>query len=40
MPSPGNFPDPEIESASPLCPVLSAGFFTTSATWEALVNNQ
>ena len=24
-PSPGNFPDPEIESASPLCPVLAAG---------------
>ena len=38
-PSPGDFPDPEIESASLLCPVLAVGFFTTSATWEALVNN-
>ena len=35
-PSPGDLPDPEIESTSLTSPVLAAGFFTTSTTWEAL----
>ena len=30
FPSPGDLPDPGIE------PALAGGFFTTSATWEAL----
>ena len=30
----GNLPDPGIELDSP---ALAGGFFTTSATWEALV---
>ena len=30
--TPGDFPDPGIEPASP---ALAGGFFTTSATWEA-----
>jgi len=30
----GDLPDPGIESASP---ALAGGFFTTSATWEALL---
>ena len=30
---PGDLPDPGIEPASP---ALASGFFTTSATWEAL----
>ena len=34
-PLPGDLPDPEIEPAS--LKSLPGGFFTTSATWEALV---
>ena len=36
-PSPGYLPDPEIKPES-LSPVSAGGFFTTSATWEALTN--
>ena len=32
FPSPGDLPNPGIESVSP---ALADGFFTTSATWEA-----
>ena len=35
-PSPGDLPHPWIEPASLISPVLASGFFTTSATWEAL----
>ena len=34
---PGDLPDPGIEPASLMSPALTSGFFTTSATWEALV---
>ena len=37
FPSPGHLPDPEIEPMSLMSPALAGGFFTTSATWEALV---
>ena len=33
---PGDLPDAGIEPASPPSPALADGFFTTSATWEAL----
>ena len=33
---PGDLPDPGIEPASLAFPALAGGFFTTSATWEAL----
>ena len=33
-PSPGDFPDPEMEPES-MSPALAGGFFATSATWEA-----
>ena len=36
FPSPGDLPDLGIEPASLKSPVLAEGFFTTSATWEAL----
>ena len=36
-PSPGDLPKPGIEPASLLSPALAGGFFTTSATWEALI---
>ena len=36
FPSPGDLPDPGIESACLTSPTLTGGFFTTSATWEAL----
>ena len=36
-PSPGDLPNPEIEPASLLSPALAGRFFTTSATWEALI---
>ena len=29
FPTPGNFPDPRIESTSPVSPELAGGFFTT-----------
>ena len=35
-PPPGALPDPGIEPASHTSPELAGGFFTTSATWEAL----
>ena len=31
----GDLPNPGIEPASLMSPALAAGFFTTSATWEA-----
>ena len=34
MPSSGDLPDSGIESASPMSPVLTGGFFTTSSSWE------
>ena len=33
---PGDFPDPGIEPVSLISLALADGFFTTSATWEAL----
>ena len=36
FPPPGDLPDPGIEPASLVFPALGGGFFTTSATWEAL----
>ena len=35
-PPPGDLPDPGIEPMSLMSPALAGGFFTTSATWEAL----
>ena len=35
-PPPGDLPDPGIEHTSLKSPALADGFFTTSATWEAL----
>ena len=32
---PGDLPNPGVESISLMSPALVAGFFTTSATWEA-----
>ena len=40
--SPGKFPDPGIEPASPACPILAGRFFTTeppgkpAAGWQSL----
>ena len=36
FPTPGHPPDPGIEPTSPVSPALAGGFFTTSATWDAL----
>ena len=36
-PPPVDLPDPGIKLTSLMSPVLMGGFFTTSATWEALV---
>ena len=36
FPSPGEVPNPEIKLTSLMSPALASGFFTTSATWEAL----
>ena len=36
FPPPGNLPDSGIEPASFVSLALASGFFTTSATWEAL----
>ena len=33
-PSPGDLPNPEVESVSLKSPALVGGFFTTSTTWE------
>ena len=38
MPSPGVLPNPGIDLASPVSPALAGGFFTTSATWVAQVD--
>ena len=35
FPSPGDLPDPGIESVSLRSPALAGGFLNTSATWEA-----
>ena len=35
-PPPGDLPDPGIVPTSLTSPALAGGFFTTSATWEAL----
>ena len=37
FPTPGNLPNPEMESESLASPALTSGFFTTSNTWEALL---
>ena len=36
-PPPGDLPNPGIEPRSLTPPVLAAGFFITSITWEALI---
>ena len=36
-PPPGDLPDPGIELMSLMSPALAGGFFTTNATWEALL---
>ena len=36
LPTPGDLPDPGIETVSLASPALTGGFFTTRATWEAL----
>ena len=36
-PPPGDLPDPGIEPLPLMSPALAGGFFTTSATWGALV---
>ena len=38
LPPPGDLPDPGIEHESLVSPALAGEFFTTSATWEALIN--
>ena len=35
-PPPGDLPDSRIKAMSLMTPALAGGFFTTSATWEAL----
>ena len=37
FPPPGDLPDPGIKSSSLMSPSLAGGFFTISATWEALL---
>ena len=39
-PPPGDLPDPGIKPTSLKSPALADGFFTTSATWEALQLNK
>ena len=36
FPSPGDLPDPGIKPTSLTSPAMAGGFFTTTATWEAL----
>ena len=36
-PPPGDLPDPGTKLESLVSPALEDGFFTTSATWEALI---
>ena len=38
FPSPGDLPDPGIKHGSLASLALAGGFFTTKATWEALMN--
>ena len=35
---PRDLPNPDSEPASLMSPVLAGGFFTTTATWEAMYN--
>ena len=35
-PHAGDLPDPQVKPTSLTSPALAGGFFTTSATWEAL----
>ena len=37
LPSPEDLPDPKIELASLMSPVMAESFFTTSVSWEAQV---
>jgi hypothetical protein len=37
FPTPGDLPDPEMETASFTSPAWAGKFFNTSATWEDLV---
>ena len=37
LPSPGDLPDPEIKPTSLKSPALADGSFTTSATWEIVI---
>ena len=37
-PPPGDLPNPGIEPASLMSPELAGGFFTYSATWEAILS--
>ena len=37
FPPPGDLPNPRIKPTIPGSPALAGGFFTTSATWEALL---
>ena len=37
VPSPGNLPNIGIQPVSLASPALAGGFFTTSASWEALI---
>ena len=38
-PSPSYLPNPGVKSMSLMSPALAGGFFTTSATWEALLSH-
>ena len=40
FPPPGDLPNPGIQTTSLTSPALADGFFTTSATWEALSNSK
>ena len=40
FPPPGDPPNPGIQTTSLTSPALAGGFFTTSATWEALSNSK
>ena len=39
FPSPGDLPDPGIQLASPGCPALAGGFFTTAPPGKPLYNS-
>ena len=39
FPSPGDLPNPGIKPMSLMSPALADGFFTASATWEALTEH-